>query len=42
MSWKSLLIWLAGAFGYVNVENNDVSSANNFEFKVRLSDRSLT
>ena len=41
MSSKSLLIWFALAYGSVTVENNDLSSANNFGFEVRLSARSL-
>ena len=41
MLCKSLLIWFAVTFRSVTVENNDVSSAENFGLEVRLSDRSL-
>ena len=41
MLYKSLLIWSAITFGSVTVENNDVSSANNFGFETGLSGRSL-
>ena len=41
MLCKSLLIKFAVISGSITVENNDVSSANNFQYEVRLSSRSL-
>ena len=41
MLCKSLLILFSVGFGSVTVENSDLSSTNDFEFEIRLFDRSL-
>ena len=38
---KSLMIGFDKTLGFVTVENNGMSSANNFAFEERLSYRSL-